>query len=214
MKKKTLLFLVIILGFASCRKDKNRYLAISKIQTASKLATTETTLDKIIFGSQERKFLGMIRLNETRFVAYSKATVKTGIDLSKLRPEDVKITESRIEVALPAVEVLDFSYPSSSFRIDSNITDTHAFLNNLDIKDFEEFYQMAEIDIRNNLSHMGIKDATEQKTRILMIGLLKNLGYEEIYISFRPGKFIQEVVLPKEEDDNVEVAASPDKKVK
>ncbi len=209
---KILAFVILILVFSGCRKNNDRYLVISKIQSASKLATTETTLDKIIFGTQERKFLGIIHLNETRFVAYSKATIKSGIDLTKLAPGDINITGKRIEVKLPAVEVLDFSYPSSSFKIDSNITDTKAFLNRLTIKDFEDFYMGAETDIRNNLSYMGIKEATEQKTRILLNGLLENLGYEEIYISFKPGKFIQEINLPKEEDEDDESNAGEKKK--
>ena len=200
MNKIPVIFILILI-FSSCRKDDDRYLVISKIQSASKLATTETTLDKIIFGTQERRFLRIIHLNETRFVAYSKATIKSGIDLTKLTPGDVKITGKRIEVMLPAVEVLDFSYPSSTFKIDSNVTDTKEFLNKLTIKDFEDFYMMAELDIRNNLAYMGIKEATEQKTRLLLTGLLKNLGYEEIYISFKPGKFIEEINLPQEGDD-------------
>jgi hypothetical protein len=212
MMNKTLVFLILILIFPGCREDKDRYLVISKIQSASKLATTETTLDKIIFGTQERKFLSIIHLNETRFVAYSQATVKSGIDLTKLAPDDVKITGKRIEVMLPAVEVLDFSYPSSTFKIDSNITDTKEFLNKLTIKDFEDFYMMAELDIRNNLSYMGIKEATEQKTRVLLTGLLENLGYEEIYISFKPGKFIEEINLPQDEDDGESVPKVDDKK--
>ncbi len=202
MMNKILLSFILILVFSGCNKDKERYLVISKIQTASKLATTETTLDKIIFGTQERRFLRIIHLNETRFVAYSQATVKSGIDLTKLTPQDVKITGERIEVMLPAVEVLDFSYPFSTFQIDSNVTDTKAFLNKLTIKDYEDFYMQAELDIRNNLAYMGIKEATEQKTRILLTGLLKNLGYEEIYISFKPGKFIEEINLPQEGDDD------------
>ncbi len=212
MMNKILVLFILILIFSSCRKDNKRYLIISKIQSASKLATTETTLDKIIFGTQERRFLRIIHLNETRFVAYSQATIKSGIDLTKLGPDDVKITGKRIEVVLPAVEVLDFSYPSSTFKIDSNITDTKAFLNRLTIKDFEDFYMMAELDIRNNLAYMGIKEATEQKTRILLTGLLKNLGYEEIYISFKPGKFIQEINLPQGEDDDESAPEADEKK--
>ena len=80
MNRACLIF-ILIFCFSCCRKDKNRSLVISKIQTASKLATTETTLDKIIFGTQDRRFLGFINLSETRFVAYSQATVKTGIDM-------------------------------------------------------------------------------------------------------------------------------------
>ena len=212
--KKILALLLFAVVIAGCKKDRNRYLVISRIQTASKLATTETTLDKIIFGTQERRFLHFIHLNETRFVAYSQATVKTGIDFSKITPQDVKIEDARIEIALPAVQVLDFSYPSSSFKIDTNITDTRAFLNKIDIKDFEEFYQMAELDIRNNLSYMGIKEATEQKTRLLLTGLLKNLGYNEIYISFKPGKMIEEIKIDQDEDDEGDETTSSAKEEK
>ena len=52
---------------------------------------------------------------------------------------------------------------------------------------------MAELDIRNNLKYTGITEATEIKTRLMMEGLLKNLGYEEIYISFKKGELINEI---------------------
>ncbi|MFI5220046.1 MAG: DUF4230 domain-containing protein [Bacteroidia bacterium] len=197
MRRVYLLLLCAVI-FSSCKKNKERYLVISKIQSASKLATTESTLNKIVFGTQEKKLLWLIRLNEARFVAYTKATVLSGIDLSELNPDDIKIEDGRIEIVLPNVKVLDFQYPFSSYKIDSSITE-NAFLNKLDIKDHEHFYQLAELDIRNNLSHMGIKEATEEKTRNLITGLLKNLGYEEIYIKFKPGKFIEELDLLEEE---------------
>lgn len=193
--------LFIIAVFCSCKRNKERYIVISKIQSASKLATTESTLDKIVFGTQEKKLFWLIRLNEARFVAYTKATVLSGIDLNELNPEDIKIDEKRIEILLPHVKVLDFQYPFSSYKIDSTVTE-NAFLNKLDIKDHEHFYQLAELDIRNNLSHMGIKEATEEKTRILIVGLLKNLGYEEIYIRFKPGEFIEELKLTEEEKND------------
>jgi hypothetical protein len=96
------------------------------------------------------------------------------------------------------VKVLDFQYPFSSYTIDSNVTE-NAFLNKLDIADHENFYRLAELDIRNNLAFMGIKEATEEKTRLLLTGLLKNLGYEEIYITFKPGEFIEEIKFNEEQ---------------
>jgi hypothetical protein len=197
MKKGFLIFLMWS-SLLSCNKDKERYLIISKIQSASKLATTETVIDKIVFGEQEKKFLWLVRLNEARFVAYTKATVKAGIDLSELNPQDVKIDGAKIELMLPHVKVLIFEYPFSSYKIDSSITE-NAFLNKLDIQDHEHFYQLAELDIRNNLAFTGIKELTEEKTRILLTGVLKNLGYEEIYIRFKPGEFIEELNLTEEE---------------
>jgi hypothetical protein len=185
-------FVLLFFAFTSCKKEEKRYLVISKVKSAAKLATTETHIDKIIFGTQEKRLLWIIHLNEAKFVAYSEATVKSGIDLEKIHPEDVKIKDKKIEILLPPVEVLDFSYPFSKYRIDSNITQ-NAFLNTLDIQDHEYFYQQAELDIRNNLEYSGIKQATELKTRVLLTTLLKNLGYEEIYITFKKGKLIQTI---------------------
>lgn len=199
MMRRIFLLLVLISVFSSCKK-KERYLVISKIQSASKLATTETTLDKIVFGTQEKKLFWLIRLNEARFVAYTKATVLSGIDLSELNPRDVEIDDKKIEILLPHVRVLDFQYPFSSYRIDSSITE-NAFLNKMDIKDHEHFYQLAELDIRNNISRMGIRQATEDKTRTLLTGLLKNLGYEEIYIKFKKGEMIEKLKLTTDEEE-------------
>ncbi|MBC7450296.1 MAG: DUF4230 domain-containing protein [Cytophagales bacterium] len=186
--------LLVPLLSVSCKKQDERYLVISKVRSASKLATTETLIDKIVLGTQEKRLLGIIRINESRFVAYTKAIVKAGIDLTELTPGDVRIEDKRIELMLPHVRVLDFDYPFSEYKIDSNITE-NAFLNKMTVVDYEYFYQQAEIDIRNNLKYSGIKTATEEKTRLLFSGLLKNLGYEEIYIQFKTGPFIEEINL-------------------
>jgi len=198
MQRLFYLFIISLIAF-SCAKDK-RYLVVSKIRQASKLATTETTIDKIVFGTSDKRLLGIIHLNRARFAAYSKAFIKSGIDLNKIKPQDIHIDGKRIEVQLPNVEVINFSYPFKHFKIDESITDDK-FLNQIDIFDQENFYRLAELDIRNNLKYTGIKEATEQKTRLLMEGLLKNLGYEEIYISFKEGQLITEVDLTDGEED-------------
>ncbi|MBV6644527.1 MAG: DUF4230 domain-containing protein [Cyclobacteriaceae bacterium] len=185
-----LLFLVI----TSCKQEDERYLVVSKVKSAAKLATTETTIDKVVLGTQERKLLGFIKVNKAHFAAYTQATITAGVDLSKLDPGDIVIQDKRIEIDLPHVEVLDFSYPFSKYRIDSTIT-RNAFLNKIDILDHEKFYMMAELDIRNNLRYTGIEKATEDKTRIMMEGMLKNLGYEEVYVTFKPGQLIEEIKL-------------------
>lgn len=191
--------ILIIALFVSCNKEDKRHLVVSKIQSVNKLATCEAVVDKVILGTKEKRLLGLITINEARFLAYSEAIVKTGIDLNKLKPEDVKIEGKRIELKLPAVEVLDFSYPFEKYRIDYSIT-RNAFLNSMDIMDHERLYQEAELDIRKQLPYLGIRSTTEMKTRLMVTGMLKNLGYEEIYISFGEGEFITPVNLKYEKD--------------
>lgn len=194
---KWFLIFLSILAIASCNKEDKRYQVVSKIKSAAKLGTTETIIDKVVLGTQEKRLLGLIKINKAHFAARTQAIITCGIDLNKLAPEDFDINKKRIEIELPHVEVLDFSYPFSRYRIDSTVT-RNAFLNKMDILDHEKFYMLAELDIRNNLKYTGIKTATEQKTRLMMEGLLKNLGYEEIYITFKDGVFIEEVDVETE----------------
>ena len=189
--KYLLTFTLLILLF-SCKKEDQRYLVVSKVKSVANLATTETIIDKVVLGTQEKKLLGLIKINKAYFAAYTQAIIKSGVDLSLLEEKDVNIEGKRITLNLPHIQVLDFSYPFSSYKIDSTIT-KNKFLNRIDIMDHERFYMMAELDIRNNLKYTGITEATEIKTRLMMEGLLKNLGYEEIYISFKKGELIKEI---------------------
>lgn len=176
-----LLLSIVVLCHACGPK---RHFVVSKVRSAAKLATTETIIDKVVIGTKTKKFLRLLRISEANFVAYTEATVKTGVDLQKIEEKDIVIEGNKITLTLPSIEVLDFQYPFDKFRIDSAIT-SNAFLNRFDIVDYEEFYRMAELDIRENLQYTGIIQQTRQNTDRLLRSLLDNLGYEEIYISFK-----------------------------
>ena len=66
--------------------------------------------------------------------------------------------------------------------------------------DQEEFFRQAELDIRNNLQHMGIVETTQQKTRNMLTVLLRSLGYEEVYIEFESNDLIIDKVPLIEEE--------------
>ncbi len=189
-KGKLPVILCICLLLVSCR-DK-RYFTVSKVKDAAKLATTETVIDKIVVGNDEKKIMRLITIGKARIVCYTQATIKAGIDLKKITKNDVKINGKQIELNLPAVEVINFSYPFSKFRIDSALLDNGIFAK-ITIEDLEEFYRQAELNIREQLPYMGIIEATESKTRQMLETLLHSLGYEEIYITFRKGPLLPKV---------------------
>ncbi|MEQ8906496.1 DUF4230 domain-containing protein [Ekhidna sp.] len=188
---RRLIYIVSLLILLSACKD-DRGLVVGKIKKASKLATTEFTIDKIVYGVKRKRLLWVVKLNEAKFLAHSKAIVKAGVDLEKLKKEDVDIDGKSISLKLPPVEVINFSYPAEQFRQDTLIS-TDAFLNKISLEDQESFFQDAEIDIRNSLKHMNIIEATEKKTRLMLETLLRTLGYQEIYIDFHKGELIPEI---------------------
>lgn len=186
-----LLIISIALLLLSCHnKEEERALVVGKIQAASKLVTTEFTVDKIVYGTKVKKIAWLIKLNEARFLAYSQAKIKAGIDLTLLKPDDIKTSEQRIEIILPPIQVINFSYPPDHFKMDDEVSDTRKFLNEISLEDQEKFFQDAETDIRNSLQYMGIVKTTQQHTKTLLTGLLKSLGYKEIYISFKSDELV------------------------
>ena len=192
--KKLVLIIIFALLLVSCN-DK-RALVVGKIQQASKLATTEFTIDKLVFGVKNKRILWAINLNEAQFLARSKAFIKTGIDLEKIKKDNIDIKGRMISIKLPPVEVINFSYPAEEFK-KLNILNSHTFSTKINLEDQEFFFQQAELDIRNSLQYMDIVKTTQQKTETMIRAMLQNLGYNEIYIDFeKKDSLITQIKLP------------------
>jgi hypothetical protein len=178
----------LTLLLVSCQKDE-RALVVGRIQSAGDLVTSEFTVDKVVFG-RKTKNLMWFKFNEANFMAYSKAKIKTGIDLTKIQEHDIVISGDKIDLKLPPIAVINFSYPPSSFVEDSLISDPKVFLNKINLEDQEAFFRLAELDIRNNLQYMGIVKTSQDHTRQMFNLMLRSLGYQEIYISFKSDELI------------------------
>lgn len=191
MSSGKLVILLLLTSLLWSCHDKHGFV-VGKIRKASKLSTTEFTIDKIVFGVKRKKLLWVVKLNEAQFVAHSKARIKAGIDLMKLQEKDVKIEGEKIAITLPPVEVINFSYPAEEFKRDSLIS-SDAFLNKINLADQEQFFQDAETDIRNNLKYLDIIAITQKKTTLMLETMLRTLGYREIYIGYRTGELLPEI---------------------
>lgn len=176
------LFGILIL-ISSCKEEK-RGLVIGKIQQASDLVVTEFVVDKVVFGKKEKNIL-FVPVNEASFLAYSRAKIKTGINLERIKEEDILIEGNKITLSLPPIEVINFSYPPEDFIEDSLVSNPKRFLNSINLEDQETFFRLAEMDIRDQLPYMGLVETSQNHTRKLMHTLLKNFDFEEIFIHFK-----------------------------
>ena len=195
--RKSFIILIISVLMVSC-KDQKRHHVVSKVQSTCSLATTETIIDKVVVGYKtKRTFFGLVGLGEATYLANANAIVKTGIRLEDIRPQDVKIEGKRIELYLPPVSVLDFNYPFDSVKV-NEFASRNKLFNKIDIQSEENFHRLAEKDIRNNLLHTGIVQQTQENTRKMLMSMLTQLGYEEVYIRFKePKQLIQHIEIAK-----------------
>ena len=121
------------------------------------------------------------------FFAETEASIKAGIDLDKLKDEDVKIEGVRISLLLPAVEILNFSYPAEGFKVIEKYSDEAAIFkwNAINVATKDDLYRQGEADIRQNIDDLGIINTAQKNTRILLTKILRLSGFEEIYIDFK-----------------------------
>ena len=187
------LLILMLMIITACKKDQRAFV-VGKIQKASDLATTEFTVDKLVYGSKTKKVAWVFTLKDAKFLAYSKAQIKTGVELGRLTEEDIEVNDKMISITLPPVKVINFSYPPDSFQLDSEISNLDQFLNRITIEEQEELFRQAELDIRNNLRYMGVVKTTQQNTRNILTRLLAGLGYEEIYVNFKNDSLLIEEV--------------------
>ncbi|MEL6252849.1 MAG: DUF4230 domain-containing protein [Bacteroidota bacterium] len=192
MKIRNALFCLTLAGILlGCSPSDPRGLIVSKVQASAKLATVEYVLNKYIFGLKKKKFL-FVKLSDANFIAQSEARVKVGIDLSKLKPQDVEVNGKSIKLKLPPVEILNFSYPPDKFEMDTVLSN-----GKIKIEDIEIFSRLAEVEIRRDLHFVDIEETGQEKTRLFLSTLFKNMGFEEVLFEFEPisldeAKYFQE----------------------
>jgi hypothetical protein len=175
--------LFIAMSFlTSCNREPDRVLVISKLKNSAKLATVEYIVTKVVSAKDRNWFA-----RDAYFFAETEATIKAGIDLEKLKEEDIKIDGRRISVKLPPVEILNFSYPAEGFKVIEKFSDESAILkwNSIDVTEKDDLYRQGETDIRSSLNDLGIIKTAQTNTRLLLNKILTISGFEEIYIEFK-----------------------------
>lgn len=173
---------ILLILSVSCSNEPDRAMVISKLKNSAKLATVEYVVSKVISAKDKNWFA-----KDAYFFAETQATIKAGIDLEKLREDDVKITGKRITIKLPPVEIVNFSYPAEGFKVITKYTDDAAILkwNSIRIEQKDELYRQGEADIRSNIKNLGIIKTAQTNARILLKKILQLSGFEEIYIEFK-----------------------------
>ncbi len=177
------ILLLFILAVVSCnRSEPDRAMVISKLKNSAKLSTVEYIVTKVISSKDNNWFA-----KDAYFFAETEATIKAGIDLDKLKDEDIKIDGVKISLLLPPVEILNFSYPSEGFKVIEKYSDEAAIFkwNSIDVATKDDLYRQGESDIRQNIDDLGIVNTAQKNTRLLLTKILSLSGFDEIYIDFK-----------------------------
>jgi hypothetical protein len=156
---------------------------VRRIQHLSRLETVVYSLDTIVEGSKSSAVLpDLIAGDRILLVVHGQAIA--GIDLTQLKPEDVRITESNgvrsIHVTLPASQLFLTSLDNQHTRVYARST---GILVPVDPNLEAETRAKAEQQLQQTALSDGILDSARKNARATITTLLYSLGFQQVDVS-------------------------------
>ena len=162
--------------------DTSVPVVVEQIQHLSRLETVVYSLDSVVEGSKTSPvFPDILAADRLLLVVHGQSI--GGVDLSKLKPEDVRIDGAdrrSIHVNLPASEIFTTTLDNEHTRVYSRTT---GLLVPVD-RDLEtETRAKAQEQLRQAALTDGILDAARKNARSTIAALLYSLGFQKVEVN-------------------------------
>jgi hypothetical protein len=144
---------------------------VREVQSLSDLVTVQYVMEKVVM-LEDMKWYG-----ENRVMMLAHGVVKAGIDLKRIKPDDVTISGKKISIHLPVAQVTDAYLDDKASQIIDHST---GLLRSFD-KDLEQTArQNAVDDIARGARKAGILEDADKRARAELETFLKQAGFETV----------------------------------
>lgn len=156
---------------------------VHRIQRLNRLETVVYSMDTVVEGSKSSAVLpDLLAGDRILLVVHGQAIA--GIDLSKLKPEDIRITESngtrKVHVNLPATQLFTTTVDNQHTRVYARTT---GLLVPVDQNLESETRARAEKQLEQTALSDGILDAAHKNAQAAVTTLLYSLGFQQVDVS-------------------------------
>ncbi len=179
------LFILLSCGKSEAEKDKE----VFSIRSIGTLSTTEYTVGKIIKLNDKGEWY---TFGERKILMSCKAKIKGGINLQKLKEEDLIIEGEKVTIKLPAAEIISFEMDPSLIK--TEFTEVNGFRSNFSQEEKANILKLGETAIRTDMKQLGILKEAERNAIAFLKKFYANLGYSEIYIYVKETKTVPNVI--------------------
>lgn len=149
---------------------------VLQIQGLAELSTVRYVIEKIVL-VEDARFYGV-----NRVVLVAHGIVRAGVDLAKLGEADIRIDGPRVEVLLPAPEILDAHLDEEQTRV---LDDSSGLFRRFDKNLQQEARRKGLEQVRRAALESGILEEARRRARLELENLLRRLGFTEIDVRFR-----------------------------
>jgi hypothetical protein len=154
---------------------QNAETIIQQVQTLSDLVTVKYVMQKVEYvDSPPGTTLGQFIQGDNKVLLLAQGIVKAGIDLKKIKADDVDISGKCLTIKLPKPEITDAYLDDTQTKV---IERTTGFLRSLD-KDLEQTTrQYAVDDIRRAAQQGGILNDANDRARMELRTFFQQAGF-------------------------------------
>jgi hypothetical protein len=145
---------------------------LTQIQSLSHLVTVKYVLEKVVV-LEDVKWYG-----DSRVLMVAHGIVKAGVNLDRLRPEDLQLQDQRLRISLPPAEITDTYLDEERTRIVERAT---GLLRTFDKELEQDARRQALDDLRRAARMSGILQDAEERARTQITALFRSAGIEVEY---------------------------------
>ena len=194
--KNVLLFVLVILvavlslyifinrskfGITSNKKETTTLIA-NEFKNVSELATYKYNYTDVIYYKNSNEFNGItLPLTQKTFLVKFSGCVKAGVDLSSA---DIKVDNNKesVTVTLNSSKVLDNVIDSDNISI---LDEKSALFNKLESHEILDELNKKKKVVQDELIKKDFLKKSDENTKVLLEGILKNMGFKTIKIEFK-----------------------------
>jgi hypothetical protein len=155
----------------SGRHFLNTASVVQQVQSLADLVTVKYVMEKVVV-LEDVKWYG-----ESRVLFLAHGVVKAGIDLKRLKPDDVDISGKTIRLRLPPPQITDAYLDDRASQV---IDHTTGLMRSFDKNLEQDAREQAVEDISRAAREAGILTDANQRARMELETFLKRAGFEQV----------------------------------
>jgi hypothetical protein len=151
---------------------------LKQVQTLSQLVTVKYVMEKVVV-LEDTAYAGVLgeTLGNNRVIIVAHGIVKAGLDLQKVRPEDIRIDGKNVSIKLPLPTITDVYLDDKQTRVVERST---GFLRSFDKNLEQKARQQAVGDIALSAKGAGILRDADERARAQLSNLFQQIGYTNV----------------------------------
>ena len=179
--KILLLYSVLLFGLIACGDQESLpKREIYEIREIGELSTTEFVYSKVLKIDDEGEWY---KFGDRKILISCKAKVKAGVDLNRIKKNDIVEDGETISIVLPKPTITSFNMDPNSIK--TEMVDVNGMRSSFTQDEKNKILQLGESSIRSSLSQTRIFTEAEKNTIAFVQEFYQQMGFEKVIVKFQ-----------------------------